>query len=464
MKLPPFLVLVVLSLIGAPAVAWAEAIDILDSSFELDAMPPTDLIDGGTRWVQSTAGSGTSSMVVPASPYPNQVGERVGVIGVRDQANSRGTLYQDMSIIEEGTYEVTVGVAKQLNNEPSSLGMYLNFESFGMGGPKVLLGENLFPLETFNNTTLTDVSGTFTIPTGHPALGQFLRLVVNMQGADPGPGGADPRALYNVDNVRVQLARPGNDPVAIPLVQSSFEVKPWTGTTGANGSAGYFRPTAPLFPNQTSDQLGFVTVRNFANSLGALYQDVTTIQPGTYTWKLDAALAPGFEPTSVPLRLNFEGILGNLKTTITNEFAIGTMSNSSLTELVATLNVAEDSELIGRNLRLVILGQGQDAGSNPNIARATYVFDNARLEFEPLVVTVPGDFDNDGDVDGRDFLVWQRGESPDQLSATDLAEWQQAYGGASLSAQVAVPEPTVPALLAILALMGLAHRRPATSL
>ena len=39
-----------------------------------------------------------------------------------------------------------------------------------------------------------------------------------------------------------------------------------------------------------------------------------------------------------------------------------------------------------------------------------------------------GDFDNDGDVDGNDFLEWQRGNSPDPLSAADLAAWQSNYG------------------------------------
>jgi hypothetical protein len=56
-----------------------------------------------------------------------------------------------------------------------------------------------------------------------------------------------------------------------------------------------------------------------------------------------------------------------------------------------------------------------------------------------------GDFDNDGDVDGRDFLVWQRGESPDPLSSSDLAEWQANYsGGSPLSTSFSVPEPASP--------------------
>ena len=56
------------------------------------------------------------------------------------------------------------------------------------------------------------------------------------------------------------------------------------------------------------------------------------------------------------------------------------------------------------------------------------------------VTTTPGDFDEDGDVDGRDFLVWQRNPS-----VGDLADWQANYGvGAalSLSSSVVVPSRT----------------------
>ena len=54
----------------------------------------------------------------------------------------------------------------------------------------------------------------------------------------------------------------------------------------------------------------------------------------------------------------------------------------------------------------------------------------------------PGDFNNDGVVDGADFLLWQRGGSPDPLSQTDLTIWETNYGTTPLSAvAVAVPEP-----------------------
>jgi hypothetical protein len=59
-------------------------------------------------------------------------------------------------------------------------------------------------------------------------------------------------------------------------------------------------------------------------------------------------------------------------------------------------------------------------------------------EFPP---NEPGDFDADGDVDGQDFLAWQRGGSPAPLSATDLADWQANYGSSGLAAIASIPEP-----------------------
>jgi hypothetical protein len=60
-----------------------------------------------------------------------------------------------------------------------------------------------------------------------------------------------------------------------------------------------------------------------------------------------------------------------------------------------------------------------------------------------VVTTTPGDFDFDGDVDGRDFLMWQRGQSPSPGSPTDLAAWSSHYGeGVSENlSTVQIPEP-----------------------
>jgi hypothetical protein len=70
-------------------------------------------------------------------------------------------------------------------------------------------------------------------------------------------------------------------------------------------------------------------------------------------------------------------------------------------------------------------------------------FQTANFDDFSLVAVTPGDFDSDGDVDGRDLLVWQRGGSPSPLSSADLATWRSAFGtGGAAAAVSAVPEPT----------------------
>ncbi len=88
-----------------------------------------------------------------------------------------------------------------------------------------------------------------------------------------------------------------------------------------------------------------------------------------------------------------------------------------------------------------------------------------------LISASPGDFDADGDVDGRDFLVWQRDsgqtarlradDNNDGLvDAADLEIWQDNYGQGGTQALVAVPEPTSAGLaaIAITSFLGLNRR------
>jgi excisionase family DNA binding protein len=71
--------------------------------------------------------------------------------------------------------------------------------------------------------------------------------------------------------------------------------------------------------------------------------------------------------------------------------------------------------------------------------------------FELQSAVLPGDFDLDGDVDGRDFLMWQRGGSPTQLSASDLNDWQDNYGTTlgPLVATLAIHVPDEPESLLV---------------
>jgi hypothetical protein len=80
-------------------------------------------------------------------------------------------------------------------------------------------------------------------------------------------------------------------------------------------------------------------------------------------------------------------------------------------------------------------------------------FDSQLLDMYPIVIPDPAaDFDGDGDKDGNDFLAWQRGESTNPLSQSDLADWQAQLGTvASLitSDSAAIPEPTTGIMLLV---------------
>ena len=96
------------------------------------------------------------------------------------------------------------------------------------------------------------------------------------------------------------------------------------------------------------------------------------------------------------------------------------------------------------------------------------------LQSLPIGGTVPGDFDEDGDVDGDDFLIWQSefgggdpnpradGDGDGDVDGDDFLVWQSSFGSAAGGAAsvVNVPEPSgiAMALLLAAALMMVARR------
>ena len=68
-----------------------------------------------------------------------------------------------------------------------------------------------------------------------------------------------------------------------------------------------------------------------------------------------------------------------------------------------------------------------------------------------ITVVASPDFNGDGQVDGFDFLAWQRGESPTPFSQSDLLLWQDNFGSSNSQtpSSSTVPEPTAMLLLSI---------------
>ncbi len=94
-------------------------------------------------------------------------------------------------------------------------------------------------------------------------------------------------------------------------------------------------------------------------------------------------------------------------------------------------------------------------GSSVESARPKLVVYSADLG---ITSPLPGDFNDDGIVDGTDFLAWQRGLGS-EFGAADLADWkanfgQMAGGPQATPAAGSVPEPTS-ATIAVAAALGL---------
>ncbi|MBL9162049.1 MAG: hypothetical protein JNL18_04820 [Planctomycetaceae bacterium] len=129
-----------------------------------------------------------------------------------------------------------------------------------------------------------------------------------------------------------------------------------------------------------------------------------------------------------------------------------TGSNSA--SATASYSVAGNVATLSLPLQFIL-----SEGANPEVE-----FFGTFVATYSLVQSVAGDFNNDGKVDGADFLVWQRGGSPNPLSPGDLATWQGAYGGPAIGA---VPEPAAALLMAsavIGAILGVRRGRRARTL
>ena len=115
-------------------------------------------------------------------------------------------------------------------------------------------------------------------------------------------------------------------------------------------------------------------------------------------------------------------------------------SNSAL--LSVTLVKPEDYDGSGYVNGLDFLkwqrGETPNTGSDSDLAAWEVAYSTGST------ISEPGDFDGNRGVNGLDFLAWQRGESPYPLTQGDFRAWQLSYGKVNALSAVldTVPEPT----------------------
>jgi len=176
---------------------------------------------------------------------------------------------------------------------------------------------------------------------------------------------------------------------------------------------------------------------------------LTTITPSTSDWTF---LTATYAQTSVGGMTPPNGTM----TFYVNSVAVFTDENTNFNDFLGPT-----SETF-----LDIAGNGSSGVFDGNID-SVFVFDEVltQAQIQGLQLSlpepaIPGDFDTDEDVDGADFLAWQRDSTVGSLS-----DWEGNFGAAqAASASQAVPEPTSAALSILAVISLLAGRRQSRSL
>ncbi|QEG37543.1 PEP-CTERM sorting domain-containing protein [Bythopirellula goksoeyrii] len=160
-------------------------------------------------------------------------------------------------------------------------------------------------------------------------------------------------------------------------------------------------------------------------------------------------------------------LYGDGLTNTSNTPGVGTPGVDAMDTVAVTT-----SALGFTNLRFGLPSNLKSSGGD-NIDAAFAGFDNISLRLVDIVApTGDADFDGDGNVDGKDFLTWQRNSgliggatladgdanNDQNVDGIDLGIWQGQYGNTSpLVSATAVPEPAS-AVLMLLTMAGLLGR------
>ena len=227
---------------------------------------------------------------------------------------------------------------------------------------------------------------------------------------------------------------------------------------------------------QVDDTLNLLGGATLINQNGGTVSGAGNVELGGTTFDNSAIVSPG---SSAGI-LTLSG--GSYTQSATGTLAIeiggtvqGTDFDILLVEGAATLDGMLDVSLIngftlGAAQEFEILSAGALSGTFAGLAEGALVGnfggtdlfvsyvggDGNDVSLFTTLAGLSGDFDGDDDVDGADFLKWQR-----DPGVGNLSDWQTNYGNTALltAASTAVPEPSTLLLSAMASLLGFSFRR-----
>jgi len=218
-------------------------------------------------------------------------------------------------------------------------------------------------------------------------------------------------------------------------------------------SSSFARTGAPG-ANNPRPQSDLNAIRNAASAAGG----VLSGDPNTINVFL-VSIVPGFSALSDNATAGLATIGGNGIAYYGGENLLDFAGGREILASVLSHELGHNLGLSHNTLseNLMQSGGGGEDGERLSAAQIQTIL-TSRFTVPAPAPTLPGDFNDDDRVDGSDFLVWQRGGSPDRLSAGDLSLWRTQFdnvGGATDVAAAAPPVVPEPAALH-LAILGVA--------
>lgn len=230
----------------------------------------------------------------------------------------------------------------------------------------------------------------------------------------------------------------------------------------------------PAVPTDPSD--GFIDMpqelgRSYIDdmAIGTAWQDVAVVSVPRLTLRINPTTGAGRLINTTATTFALDGYSIESAAGALNSAGWGSLDDknvSSWHEDVATANNLVETNFLASTTILpggqLALGNLFNAGGSPTVTGRYSTGDGLinLLNVEYSSAGLAGDYDLDGRVDGRDFLVWQRtmgatvtpgvgadGNNSGKIDAGDLTVWRNNFGAAAAASTYAIPEPCTATLV-----------------